>query len=228
MTLVKICGISDPAHALVATEAGADMIGLNFYPESRRYVTPETAREIRATVTGSSVTVVGLFVNEDVETINRVAEEVGLDLVQLSGDETPEIANEIERPVIGTIRIDSSGRSDEETLFRRWQLAEPSLWAVLLDTHVPGMYGGTGTVADWFVAADFARRSRIVLAGGLRPDTVATAIHAVNPFAVDVSSGVETDGIKDAEKIRAFITSVRECAEPDMNSTTTRQETGAH
>lgn len=209
MTLVKICGISDSRHALVAAEAGADMIGLNFYPESRRYVSPDVAREISAAVTGASMKVVGLFVNEELETINRIAEDVGLDIVQLSGDETPEITAMIERPVIGTIRVDSSGRDDEEGRFRSWLTAHPLPWAVLLDAHVPGMYGGTGTVADWFVAADFARRSRVVLAGGLRPDTVANAIHAVKPFAVDVSSGVETNGSKDAVKIRAFIENAR-------------------
>lgn len=209
MTLVKICGISDPRNALVAAEVGADMIGLVFYPKSSRYVTTETARDVRAAVAGASVKVVGLFVNEEHDTINRIADEVGLDIVQLSGDETPECAKAIERPVIGTIRVDSSGRGDEEGLFRRWQEAERSPWAVLLDAHVPGMYGGTGSVADWFVAADFARRSRIVLAGGLRPDTVAAAIRAVKPFAVDVSSGVETSGAKDADKIRAFVASAR-------------------
>lgn len=210
MTLVKICGISDPRHALVAAEAGADMIGLVFYPESRRNATPEIAREVRAAVAGTPLKVVGLFVNEQPGTINRVAEDVGLDIVQLSGDENPEIIAAIERPVIGTIRVDSSGRSDEEGQFRRWQRSAPAPWAVLLDAHVPGMYGGTGTVADWFVAADLARRGRVVLAGGLHPDNVITAIHAVKPFAVDVSSGVETNGAKDADKIRAFVHAARE------------------
>mgnify|MGYP002779495003 CR=1 FL=1 len=210
MTLVKICGISDPRHALVAVEAGADMIGLVFYQESRRNVTPEIAREVRDAVDGTPLKVVGLFVNEKPDRINRIADEVGLDIIQLSGDETPEIAADIERPVIGTIRVDSSGRSDEEGQFRHWQQAEPAPWAVLLDAHVPGMYGGTGTVADWFVAADIARRGRIVLAGGLRSDNVAAAIRAVKPFAVDVSSGVETNGAKDADKIRAFIHAAKE------------------
>lgn len=208
MTVVKVCGISEVQHALVASESGADMIGLVFYPPSPRNVSVAQAREIADAVRGQ-LKIVGLFVNEPVEYVNRVADEVGLDIVQLSGDEPPAVIAEFERPVIASLRVDSSGRSDEEARFVELTTARPAPWAVLIDAHVRGMYGGTGTVADWFVAADFAHRHRTILAGGLRPETVAAAIQRVHPFAVDVSSGVETDGRKDNQKIREFIAAAR-------------------
>lgn len=213
MTRIKICGISDPYHATVAAEAGADFIGVVFYPPSIRYVTTERAREVAAVVAGSSTKVVGLFVNTPIDEINRVAETVGLDIVQLSGDETPESATQVERPVISTVRADSSGRVDEERRFNDWIKGAAQPVAILLDAHVPGMYGGTGTVADWFVAADFATRYPVLLAGGLTPSSVGEAIRRVHPFAVDVSTGVETDGAKDEHKIRAFIDAARRADE---------------
>lgn len=219
MTRVKICGISDPGHAVVAAEAGADFAGVVFYPPSSRYVTVERAREVAAALAGSRTRLVGLFVNEPAETINRVADAVGLDLVQLSGTELPPDGDGVERPVIATVRADSSGRVDEERRFLDWTTGSLRPFAIMLDAHVPGMYGGTGTVADWFVAADFARRYPVLLAGGLTPETVGEAIHRVHPFAVDVSSGVETSGRKDEEKIRAFIAAARR-ADTDPISTT--------
>ncbi|HMM41289.1 MAG TPA: phosphoribosylanthranilate isomerase [Thermomicrobiales bacterium] len=219
MTQVKICGISDPRHAVVAAEAGADFAGVVFYPPSSRYVTVQQAREVVASLAGMSTRLVGLFVNETPETINRVADAVGLDLVQLSGAELPPDTVGIERPVIATVRADSSGRADEERRFSEWTTGATQPFAIMLDAHVPGMYGGTGAVADWFVAADFARRYPVFLAGGLTPATVGEAIRRVHPFAVDVSSGVETDGRKDEDKIRAFVAAAR-LADADPISTT--------
>jgi len=209
MTRVKICGISDPRHATIAAEAGADFVGVVFYPPSIRYVSTERAREVAAAVAGSATRVVGLFVNSPTDEINRVADAVGLDLVQLSGDETPDDATQIERPIVATVRADSSGRVDEERRFSAWISGTVQPFAILLDAHVPGMYGGTGTVADWFVAADFADRYPVLLAGGLTPSSVGEAIRRVHPFAVDVSTGVETNGVKDEHKIRAFIETAR-------------------
>jgi phosphoribosylanthranilate isomerase len=220
MTLVKICGISDPAHATAAVEAGADFVGVVFYPPSSRYVTTDRAREVAAALDGSRTRLVGLFVNETSETINRTVNAVGLDLVQLAGVENPQDAGGIDRPVIATIRADSSGRVDEERRFLAWTSGTAQPFAILLDAHVPGMYGGTGTVADWFVAAEFARRYPVVLAGGLTPATVGPAIHRVHPFGVDVSSGVETQGHKDIEKIRAFIAAVRQADADPISSVT--------
>ena len=207
MTLVKICGIREIEHALVAVEAGADMLGLVFYAPSPRFVTIEQARAVRDAVRhvdpAGRVRLVGLFVNETPEHMNAVAARVGLDVIQLSGDEPGSIVAELDRPAIASLRVDSSGKLDEERRFRELIAAEPL--AVMVDAHVPGMYGGTGTVADWFVAADFALRYPVILAGGLRPENAADAVRRVKPFAIDVSSGVETDGLKDSLKIRAFI-----------------------
>ncbi|MCO5177503.1 MAG: phosphoribosylanthranilate isomerase [Thermomicrobiales bacterium] len=213
MTRVKICGISDSHHAAVAAESGADFIGVVFYPPSIRYVTLVQAREVAAAVSGTSTKVVGLFVNTPPDEINRVADTVGLDLVQLSGDETPKDAARVERPIVATVRADSSGRVDEERRFNRWINGSVQPAAILLDAHVPGMYGGTGTVADWFVAADFAARYPVLLAGGLTPTSVGEAIRRVHPYAVDVSTGVETDGVKNEHKIRAFIEAARRADE---------------
>jgi len=211
MTLVKICGIREPEHALVAIDAGADFLGLVFYPPSSRYVTLEQARAVREAVRGvdpeGRVRLVGLFVNESAAHMNAVGDEVGLDLIQLSGDEPASVFAELSRPAIASIRVDSSGKSDEEARFRELTAARP--FAIHVDAHVPGMYGGTGTVADWFVATDFALRYPVILAGGLKPENVADGIRRVKPFAVDVSSGVETDGVKDPARIRAFIAAAR-------------------
>lgn len=207
MTLIKICGIREIEHALVAVEAGADMLGLVFYAPSPRFVTIEQARAVRDAIRhvdpAGRVRLVGLFVNETPEHMNAVAARVGLDVIQLSGDEPGSIVAELDRPAIASLRVDSSGKLDEERRFRELIAAEPL--AVMVDAHVPGMYGGTGTVADWFVAADFALRYPVILAGGLRPENAADAVQRVKPFAIDVSSGVETDGLKDSLKIRAFI-----------------------
>lgn len=219
MTRVKICGISDPRHAVVAAEAGADFAGVVFYAPSSRYVTVERAREVAAALAGSQTRLVGLFVNEPAETVNRIADGVGLDLIQLSGTEIPADADGIERPLIATVRADSSGRADEERRFIEWTTGATRPFAVMLDAHVPGMYGGTGAVADWFVAADFARRYPVFLAGGLTPETAGEAIRRVHPFAVDVSSGVETDGRKDEDKIRAFVAAARQVDAKPISTT---------
>jgi phosphoribosylanthranilate isomerase len=220
VTLVKICGLREPAHALAAAEAGADFIGLVF-AESRRRVTVEQARAIvgalgeplRAAGGGAAhieallrrkrPLVVGVFANADAETVNRTAEAVGLDLVQLSGDEPWEMCDRISRSVLKAVKV-KDGASAEEIRATLRPGAVP-----LLDTHAEGALGGTGRAFDWGVAAEVARRLPIVLAGGLTPENVGEAVRRVRPWAVDVSSGVETDGVKDVAKIRAFIAAVR-------------------
>jgi phosphoribosylanthranilate isomerase len=219
-TLVKICGISDPAHALVAAEAGADLIGLVFYPPSHRNVTPERAGEIVRALrdAGHRTLAVGLFVNEDPKRINAVAEGAGLDLVQLSGDEQPADLARLTRPALRSVRLGAGEgvvrvreRLIAATVMIRGREPGPLGQALtaLVDAHVPGRWGGTGTTADWDAAATLSRLWPLFLAGGLAPENVAAAIAAVRPLGVDVSSGVETDKAKDPAKIRAFIRAAR-------------------
>lgn len=229
MTIIKICGLSTPEHALAAATAGADWIGLVFAP-SRRQVTVDQAATIVATLrrasVGQHVRVVGLFVHTQPAQINMIADACGLDYVQLSGDETPAEAFEIARPVLKAVRPETNPTVAEWlTLFRgQPRMSDGSASAIspalcfpglnrrflaLVDAHVPGVYGGTGVQADWDQAAKLARDYPLMLAGGLTPENVAEAIRRVRPWGVDVSSGVETDGVKDATRIAAFIRAVR-------------------
>jgi phosphoribosylanthranilate isomerase len=234
--LVKICGLCMAEHALAATAAGADMLGLVFAP-SRRQVTPDQAAAIVAAVRAAPAPhpqFVGLFVNAEPATINAIAAQVGLDWVQLSGDEPVAHAGLIELPIIKAIRLDGSAgeadwialyddrrrmtderrpttddrRLDRKGVSSAFALGLPSL-VFLVDAHVPGSYGGTGVVADWGRAAGLAARVPTMLAGGLTPANVAAAIAAVQPLGVDVSSGVEQGGSKDPAKIETFLGAAR-------------------
>ena len=223
MTFVKICGLREPAHALAAAEAGADFVGLVF-AESRRRVTTDQARAIVRALGGPPLAagggaddveallrrkrplVVGVFADADAETVNRTAEAVGLDLVQLSGDEPWDICDKLSRPVLKAVKV-KDGTSAGEIIAGLRAGAIP-----LLDTHAEAALGGTGRPFDWSLAAEVARRFPIVLAGGLTPENVGEAVRRVRPWGVDVSSGVETDGVKDVEKMRAFIAAVREAS----------------
>lgn len=203
---VKICGISDAHHALVALDAGADMIGFAFAKSPRR-VSIEQATEIAHIVRQADpekrMKIVGLFVNETAETMTHIAETVGLDRIQLSGDEPAQIVFKLRYPVIGSVRVRQGDWQGATHRMQDWALVSP--WSVIVDAHVPGVYGGTGTVGDWDTAAIIARRFRTFLAGGLTPANVGNAINKVRPYAVDVSTGVETAGKKDEQKIREFI-----------------------
>jgi phosphoribosylanthranilate isomerase len=226
VTLVKICGLREPAHALAAADAGADFVGLVF-AESRRRVSLDQAQaiaralgerplvgagggaaHIEALLRQKRPLVVGVFAGADAETVNRTVEAVGLDLVQLSGDEPWDICAKLLRPVLKAVKV-KDGTSTEEIIANLRPGAVP-----LLDTHAEGALGGTGRPFDWSVAAEVASRFPIVLAGGLTPENVGEAVSRVRPWAVDVSSGVETDGVKDVEKIRAFVAAVREAGTP--------------
>ena len=219
-TLVKICGISDPAHALVAAEAGADLIGLVFFPPSHRNVTPARAREIVRALrdAGHATLAVGLFVNEDPARMSAMADAASLDLIQLSGDEQPADLARLNRPALRSVRLGAG----EGVARVRERLTAAAVMAQgrepgplgqpltpLVDAHVPGRWGGTGTQADWDAAATLSRLWPLFLAGGLTPGNVAAAIAAVQPLGVDVSSGVETGRAKDPAKIRAFIRAAR-------------------
>lgn len=200
MVRVKICGIRRLEHALVAVDAGADAIGLNFWRPGRRYVAPETARVIVRALP-PFVARVGVFVDEDPSTIRQIADLVGLDVLQLHGEESPEFCRQFNLPVIKGVKV--RGPESLQGL-RRYRVA-----AFLLDTHVPGEAGGTGQTFDWSLAAPVTQAGPVILSGGLTIENVAEAIRAAQPYAVDVASGVETGGEKDPEKIRAFIARVQ-------------------
>ena len=211
MTRVKICGIGDKSHALAAVEAGADFIGLVFAP-SRRQITPAKACEIASAAkkSGDITKVVGVFVNAPSSQVNETADFCGLDWVQLSGDESWEYCCEVVKPVIKAIRI---GRQSPEELCAELAAGDKLLPAqrfiALLDSQVEGKYGGTGETFDWNLARQVANRFPVIVAGGLDPENVAQVIETVAPWGVDVSSGVETGGIKDMAKIRAFVEAIR-------------------
>lgn len=209
MTTIKICGLRTEEHALAALEAGADFLGFIFAP-SRRQVQPEAVAAIvaavRAAPGGERIRCVGVFVNESAEQMVRFARIAGLDALQLSGDEPVAILDTLQHlapdlEIIKALRL--TGADDELS----W-LEAPVSVPFLLDAHVPGSYGGAGVVGDWQQAAQLARRRQVLLAGGLHPGNVAQAIAEVQPWGVDVSSGVETEGIKDSAKIRSFIATV--------------------
>ena len=205
---VKICGLRTTEAALAAAEAGADMIGLMFAP-SRRQIDLATARAIvevvRASEHGKHMLFVGVFVNETPEHMAAVAQEIGLDWVQLSGYEPVAVADALPVPAIKALRFDQ--HESESGWFE--QSASCDMLPVLIDAHVAGSFGGAGVVADWSAAARLAAQRPVLLAGGLNPETVGAAIAAVQPWGVDVSSGVETDGVKDLEKIRRFIVAAK-------------------
>jgi phosphoribosylanthranilate isomerase len=210
---VKICGIREPEHAVAAVEAGADLIGLVFYAGSHRWVSMDAAVKIRQAVRqldpGGRVKLVGLFVNEEVCSMNVVADLAGLDLIQLSGNEGPEVGPLLDRPYVGTIRAIDGRHDQTRAEFDAWFESKTPPWAVHFDTHVPGAFGGTGTVGNWELAAELAGQGRLILAGGLNPENVGPAIEQVRPFAVDVSSGVEVERVKSPERINAFVGAAR-------------------
>ncbi len=205
--LVKICGITKPEDAACAVEAGADALGFVFWHMSQRNVDPARAAAITRELP-RSVLRVGVFVDAPRDDMARIADEVGLDMLQLHGDEPPEAIAGLPRRVLKAVRV-GKGFKPEEALRFAGQAA-----GILVDTRSPGetqFPGGTGVPFDWSLVAGLARRVPfLMLAGGLSPDNVAAAIRAVRPHAVDVSSGVEgLPGRKDPFKIRAFVAAAR-------------------
>lgn len=195
--LVKICGITSPDDARLAVSAGAAAIGVVFWPSSPRAVDVGRAREIVAAVP-APVSVVGVFVNQ-VEEARRVTSQVGLGAVQFHGDETVDDCRSME----GIRVIKAVSVKDESAVDAA--LALPDTVTVLLDAHDPVRRGGTGRPIDWSIARQIARRRFTILSGGVTPDNVEQAIAAVRPWAIDVSSGVESSpGRKDPGKIAAL------------------------
>ncbi len=196
-TRVKICGITSVEDAVVAIEAGADALGFVFYAKSPRALTREAARDIIAKVP-PFVTTVGVFVNEAADVIKGLRDLVPLDRVQLHGDETPEFSALLGPGVIKALRI----KGEEDILVMK----DYNVETFLLDAFVEATPGGTGATFDWAIALEAKRYGRIILSGGLTPENVAEAVKCAAPYAVDVSSGVESSpGVKDPDKIRRFI-----------------------
>ncbi|HKV07338.1 MAG TPA: phosphoribosylanthranilate isomerase [Thermoanaerobaculia bacterium] len=201
---VKICGVTDPGNARTVMELGADALGLNFYRASPRYVEVERAREIAAAVEGR-VLLAGVFVNHSRAEVEEIAERVGLDLLQFSGDEGPETVAPYAARAIQVFR--TGGVPGPEVL-----AAYGNLWGVLLDAPHGSLYGGTGTAWDYgaIPPGPFHGESRLFLAGGIGPDNARRAVSAVRPFAIDVCSRVESSpGIKDPELVSRLIEEAR-------------------
>lgn len=212
MTKVKICGLSEIEHALVAGRAGADFIGLVF-ASSRRQISPEKALPLVEAVHNQrpSPTVVGVFVNLAAQEVNHIADYCRLDRVQLSGDESWQYCQEIKRPIIKAVHV-SANRKAEEILAEieaGYQLPIQKELVCLLDSQVSGTYGGTGETFDWQLAEEVSARFPVIIAGGLTPANVGQLIMKTKPWGVDVSTGIENNGQKDVSKIRAFIEAVR-------------------
>ena len=202
-TQIKICGVTNVADALAAAEAGADLIGLNFYEKSPRFLTQATAEEI-ARALPPFVQRVGVFVNPAEDMVRRAITGCNLNLLQFHGDEPTDFCTRFGLMSLKAIRV-----RDESSLE---VLADFQTDAFLLDAYSPASHGGTGEKFNWALAVKAKKYGKpIFLAGGLTPENVAEAVKQVRPFAVAVSSGVEsTPGKKDTAKIRAFIQSVRD------------------
>jgi phosphoribosylanthranilate isomerase len=211
---IKICGITNSQDALACAAAGVDMIGLNFSPQSLRCISPAIATEIVAAVRPrfGQMKVVGVFVDQELEFVQKVTTDFALDAIQLHGEETPQYLSKLDAPfVIKALRI---GRHSA------FAAADYKCDAILLDTWSAKSPGGTGEVFPWSVAAALQPHvNRLILAGGLTGGNVADAIRMVRPFAVDVCSGVE-DGLgrKDHLKVRRFIAAVRALEEEKVSS----------
>jgi len=203
MVRVKICGITNVEDALLACEFGADAIGLNFYEKSPRCISPFTASKIIGKLP-PFVAAVGIFVNWQAAPVTSLAKALGLSAAQLHGDEPPKLVAEIakEVPVIKALHV---GKGSPLPPFAKYR----GVAAFLLDAPHSGQYGGTGRITDWNLAQTAAKSHPILLAGGLTPENVGEAILAVRPYAVDVTSGVESKpGKKDPGKLRAFFDEV--------------------
>jgi phosphoribosylanthranilate isomerase len=205
MFRIKICGITTARDAVMVARCGADAVGLNFYPRSPRYLSPEPARRVCEALP-AEVVKVGLFVNAPEREVCQTFDGLGLDLIQLHGDEPPAcLARLGKRPVMRAFRLDRRGLAPIAAYLEECRKLGCLPRLTLIDSHTKGVYGGTGRVADWNVVSRYPFEQwhpPLVLAGGLTPDNVAEAIRAVRPMAVDTASGVEAGA---GQKVRALV-----------------------
>ncbi len=199
---VKICGVTRLEDALLAVRLGADALGFNFWPRSKRFIAPAAAREIVRRLP-PLVTTVGVFVDPTQNEVVRAVATSGVQVAQLHGDEPPSLCAALPLPVLKAIRVRDAASLEALAAY-------DGAAGLLLDSASPG-YGGSGATFDWTLAAAAAAARPVILAGGLGPDNVAEAVRAVRPWAVDVASGVEAaPGLKDAERMRRFIEAAKE------------------
>ncbi|KAA0266764.1 MAG: N-(5'-phosphoribosyl)anthranilate isomerase [Chloroflexi bacterium] len=215
MTKIKICGIKTIIDAHAAIQAGADYLGFNFYPKSVRFIEKDSCVEITSVLKCEypHIKLVGVCVNSPIDEVKNILEICSLDLVQLHGDETPEMVQAFNGKAFKAIRLSAEEsvfpflRSVPESVYPFQSVDKPAL---LVDASVKGVYGGSGVTADWNGAAELAKKYPLLLAGGLTPENVAEAVSRVKPWGVDVASGVEsTPGEKDAAKMSAFVKAIK-------------------
>jgi len=215
--VLKICGITRLVDALHAAGEGATALGFVFWPRSPRYISPERAAGIIAHIPGA-VTTVGVFVNQPSDDVQRAAASAGVQVVQLHGDEDASFGEGLAYPVFRSTTLE-----DAESVIEAWPAGTP----LLLDAADRERRGGTGVTVDWPRAAVLARQRRIILAGGLTPDNVGEAIDVVNPYGVDVSSGVEAaPGVKDSQKVARFLENARAAFEHRAHEQSVRLQPG--
>ena len=209
---VKICGITNQIDALQAIDSGADALGFVFYKKSPRHVSPKVVKSIVANLP-PFVLPIGVFVNEEAQVVRDIMDACGLALAQIHGDETADYCESLGRPVIRGIRL----RNRNTFMAMAEYKGRARVRGFVLDAYSETAYGGTGTIANWSLAKEAAQSFSFLLAGGLTPDNVQEAIQKVQPYGVDVSSGVEArPGKKDPAKIQAFIQAAKLVSIPNQ------------
>jgi len=210
MTKIKICGITNRADALAAVDLSVDAVGFVFYPQSPRYIAPDSLEQFRRKISPST-RCIGVFVNERKESVLRIAKQCRLDGLQFHGNESPEYCSHFSTHMV----IKAFALKNRKDLR---SIKDYNVQAILVDTYDSVNLGGTGKKSNWELAEEARSFGPLILAGGLNETTVKDAIRSVNPFAVDVSSGLEiSPGAKNHDKMNAFVQKVREIERPSVN-----------